>query len=84
MLKLRDSNDDDKKLVYPKKKPIIYQKQKGKIASKSLHFSKNDFKLAKKIFSEIEKKRWTSAQDLSTKVSNRSIYELVWFSRSLT
>ena len=68
---------DDKKLIYPKKKPIIYQKQKDKIAAKSIHFSKRDFKLAKEIFSEIEKKRWTSAQDLATKASNRSIYKLV-------
>ena len=68
---------DDKKLIYPKKKPIIYQKQKDKIAAKSIHFSKRDFKLAKEIFSGIEKKRWTSAQDLATKASNRSIYKLV-------
>ena len=69
---------DDKKLIFPKKKPIIYQEHKEKhVASKSMYFSKRDFKLAKKIFSEIEKKRWTSAQDLATKASNRSIYKLV-------
>jgi len=69
---------DDKKLIFPKKKPIIYQEHKEKhVATKSMYFSKRDFKLAKKIFSEIEKKRWTSAQDLATKASNRSIYKLV-------
>ena len=68
---------DDKELIYPKQKPIIYQKQKKSTVAKSMYFSKRDFKLAKKIFSEIEKKRWTSAQDLATKASDRSIYKLV-------
>jgi len=71
---------DEEKVIAkidPKNKPIIYQEQREKVAAKSRHFSKNDFKLAKKIFSEIEKKRWTSALDLATKSSNRSIYKLV-------
>ena len=67
---------DDKKLIYPKKRPVIYQKQKRKVAAKSKHFTKGDFKLAKTIFSEIDKKRWTSAQDLAAKASNRSIYNI--------
>ena len=68
---------DDKKLIFPQKKPTIYKKHKEKIASKSKHFSKNDFKLAKRIFSEIDKKRWDSARKLSKKTSNRSIQKLV-------
>ena len=63
--------------IFPKKKPIIYQKPSKKITLKSKHFSKDDLKLAKKIFSEIDKKRWSSARDLATKTSNRSIYKLV-------
>ena len=68
---------EDKKLIIPRKKPIIYQKQKRKVASKSKYFSKNDFKLAKKIFSEIDKKRWSSAINIASNVKNRSIYRLV-------
>jgi hypothetical protein len=52
---------DDKELIIPRKKPITYQKQKKKDCYKSKYFSKSDFKLAKKIFSEIDNKRWTSA-----------------------
>jgi|ETNmetMinimDraft_8_1059916.scaffolds.fasta_scaffold00772_2 soluble lytic murein transglycosylase len=68
---------DDKELIIPRKKPITYQKQKKKIATKSKYFSKSDFKLAKKIFSEIDKKRWTSAIKLTSKAKDRSIFRLV-------
>jgi soluble lytic murein transglycosylase len=68
---------DDKGLIIPRKKPITYQKQKKQVVKKSKYFSKNDFKLAKKIFSEIDKKRWSNAIKLSTKVRDRSIFRLV-------
>ena len=68
---------EDKELIIPKKKPIIYQEQKRKIATKSKYFSKKDFKLAKKIFSEIDKKRWTSAINLTNKIRDKSIFKLV-------
>ena len=68
---------EDKELIIPRKKPITYQEQKRKVATKSKYFSKKDFKLAKKIFSEIDKKRWTSAINLASKVRDRSIYKLV-------
>ncbi|HJO77612.1 MAG TPA: hypothetical protein QF874_03095, partial [Pelagibacteraceae bacterium] len=68
---------NDKKSIFPRKKPITYQEQKIKAAIKSKYFSKKDFKLSKKIFSEIDKKRWTSALNLTKKVTSRSIYRLV-------
>ena len=68
---------DDKKLIFPKKKPLIYKEPVTKKVTKSKHFSKHDLKLAKKVFSEIEKKRWTSAQNLSKGFENRTIYKLV-------
>jgi len=68
---------EDKELIIPRKKPITYQEQKRKVATKSKYFSKNDFKLAKKIFSEIDKKRWSSAINLASNGKNRSIYRLV-------
>jgi soluble lytic murein transglycosylase len=68
---------EDKELIIPRKKPITYQEQKRKVAIKSKYFSKKDFKLAKKIFSEIDKKRWSSAIKLASDVKNRSIYRLV-------
>ena len=64
-------------LVFPKKKPIIYKKPTEKISVKSRYFSKKDFKLARQIFSEIEKKKWTKAQNLSKKAKNRSLYKFV-------
>ena len=33
--------------------------------------------MAKKVFSEIEKKRWTSAKNLSKRFENRTIYKFV-------
>ena len=71
------SKIDGTKLIFPKKKPILYQKQDVKVASKSRYFSKHDFKLSKKIFSEIGKKRWVSAQNLAKKAKNKSISKLV-------
>lgn len=68
---------DDSGIIYPKKKPITYHKQKDKVAAKSKFFSKSDFRLAKKIFSEIEKKRWINAQKLSKKAKDKSIHKLV-------
>ncbi len=71
------SKIEDGELITPKKKPIKYHEQKRKAATKSKYFSKNDFKLTKKIFSEIDKKKWTSAINLASDVKNRSIYRLV-------
>ena len=68
---------DDKKLIFPKKKPIIYQKPTKKIAAKSKYFSRADFNLAKKVFSEIDKKRWISALNLSKNFKDRTIYKFV-------
>ena len=63
--------------IYPKQKPVYYQKPVKSGVRKSKYFSKNDFKLSKKIFSEIEKKKWTNALTLSRKLKDRSIYKFV-------
>ena len=68
---------DELILIFPKKKPILYQKPTKKTVVKSKYFSKNDFKLAKKVFSEIDKKKWTNALNLSKKFQDRSIYKFV-------
>ena len=68
---------DGKKLIFPRKKPNIYKKPIKKVTSRSMYFSKSDFKLAKKIFFEIEKKRWSDAIKLAKSSTNRSIYNLV-------
>jgi soluble lytic murein transglycosylase len=68
---------EDKELIIPRKKPITYHDEKRKVATKSKYFSKKDFKLAKKIFSEIDKKKWSSAINLASDAKNRSIYRLV-------
>ena len=71
------TKDEVAGLIFPKKKPIIYKKPTEKIFVKSRYFSKKDFKLARQIFSEIEKKKWTNAQNLSKKAKNRSLYKFV-------
>ncbi len=66
-----------KKTIYPKKKPITYKKPKLKTASKSKYFSKNDLKLTKKVFNQIDKKQWKKALSLSKDIKDRSIYKFV-------
>ena len=68
---------DEKKLVFPKNKPTVYKKPIKQKISKSKYFSKNDLKLSKKIFSEIDKRQWSKALNLSKKLKNRSIYKFV-------
>ena len=69
--------EDDIKLIFPKEKPIIYKKQVEKVAKKSKYFSKHDFRLAKKIFKDVDKRKWSKALINSKKAKNRSIYKLV-------
>ncbi len=64
-------------VTLPKKKPVVYQKQKEKVAKRSRFFSKSDFRLSKKIFSHVKKRKWDLALNNSKKAKNKSIYKLV-------
>ena len=69
--------DQEAKIILPEKKPITYKKKIEKIAKKSEYFSKKDFKLSQKIFTNVDKRKWTKALNLAKKAENRSLYKLV-------
>ena len=53
-----DGKAEEEVFIYPKKKPLIVAKKIDKTVVKSSVVSKRDFKLAKTIFSNIEKRKW--------------------------
>ena len=63
--------------IYPKKKPILVQKKIDKVIKKSEILSKKDFKIAKTAFEFIEKKKWQNALEISKKVRDKSLYNLI-------
>ena len=71
------SDTEQNKFIYPKKKPLIVKKQVDKAVSKSLILSKKDFKIAKSVFQAIDKKKWQTATKLSKKARNKILYNLV-------
>ena len=68
---------EEDKIILPKNKPSVYKKQVEKVAQKSQYFSKKDFRLAKKIFSNVDKRKWDSALNLAKNSKDRSVYKLV-------
>ena len=63
--------------IYPKKKPILVKKKIDKAVSKSQILSKKDFKIAKKAFEHIDKKKWQTALKISKKARDKSLYNLI-------
>jgi len=63
--------------IYPKKKPIIFQKEVVESLAKSSVLSKKDFKIAKAVFKEIENKKWQTAIKLSKRAKDKMLYNLV-------
>jgi len=63
--------------IYPKKKPILVKKKIDKAVSKSQILSKKDFKIAKKAFEHIDKKKWQTALKISKKARDKSVYNLI-------
>ena len=83
---LIDNTQKDEKLtediekevfIYPRKKPILVKKKIDKIIVKSEVLLKNDFKIAKKAFEYIDKKKWQTALKVSKKARDKSLYNLV-------
>tara|TARA_B100001996_G_scaffold5505_1_gene4646 strand:- start:1044 stop:3266 length:2223 start_codon:yes stop_codon:yes gene_type:complete len=66
-------------IILPQKKPLIFKIPKTKKSQvvKSKVFSKNDFKLAKKSFEAIKKKKWQTAIKLSSKAKDKDLHNLV-------
>jgi len=73
-------------LILPKKKPLIAgsQEQKTVDIKKSKYYSKKDFALAKKAFSEMKKSRWTEALKTAKKAKDKSIYDFIQWRHLLT
>jgi len=63
--------------IYPKKKPVLVQKKIDKVVNKSDILSKNDFKIAKKAFEYIDKKKWQTALKISKSARDKSLYNLI-------
>jgi len=64
-------------VIYPKERPEIVQKSVDTNVSKSSVLSKKDFKIAKLVFSAIDKKKWQTATKLSKKARDKTLYNLV-------
>ena len=71
--------DDSKEevFIYPKKKPVIFQKKVSKPVVISKILSKKDFKLARAAFESISKRKWKTALKLSKKAKDKTLYNLV-------
>ena len=67
----------DDAFIYPQKKPLLIVKKAEKKTIKSNILSKRDFKIAKQVFNTIDKKKWKTALNLSTKARDKTLYNLV-------
>tara|TARA_Y100000590_G_scaffold371810_1_gene434405 strand:- start:3060 stop:5285 length:2226 start_codon:yes stop_codon:yes gene_type:complete len=68
---------EEKKFIYPEKKPVIVKKIVDKSVKKSSILSKKDFSIAKATFKAIEKKNWQTALSLSKKAKDKTLFKLV-------
>jgi len=72
-------NEGENIFIYPQKKPLIIKKVVSKVVPKSNILSKKDFKIAKKAFEAIGKKKWQTALKLSKKSRDKSLYNLIQY-----
>ena len=72
------------KFLIPKKKPTIAGIDKKKINVSSKYYSKKDFTIAKKAISEMKKKNWPKALEISKKAKDKSIYNFIQWRHLLT
>ena len=72
------------KILIPKKKPLIAGKTTKVKISKSKFYSKKDFAIAKKAFSEMKKANWTGATKIAKKAKDKSIYNFIQWRHLLT
>jgi len=64
-------------MIYPQKKPLVFQKKVDKAVTKSSILSSKDLKLAKASFNAVKKKKWQTALKLSKKANNKMIFKMV-------
>ena len=79
--KITDIDDEIKKkvIIYPEKRPLIFQKKIVKTVAKSKILSKKDFKIAKDAFEAVSKKKWQTAIKISKKANDKMIFKLIYW-----
>tara|TARA_Y100000590_G_scaffold467131_1_gene644928 strand:+ start:991 stop:3201 length:2211 start_codon:yes stop_codon:yes gene_type:complete len=67
-------------VIYPEKKPVIFQKKVDKVVKKSAILSSKDLKIAKAAFAAVKQKKWQTALKISKKAKNKMVFKMVnWF-----
>ena len=82
--KIASKKDKISGLILPKKKPLIAGSKKSDTAKKSKYYSKKDYNLAKKAFSEMKQAKWTNALKTAKKAKDKSIYNFIQWRHLLT
>ena len=71
-------------MILPKKKPVIAGKKSLETVKKSKFYSKKDFTIARKAFSEMKKAKWTDALKTAKRARDKSIYNFIQWRHLLT
>mgnify|MGYP001365906927 CR=1 FL=1 len=71
-------------IILPKKKPVIAGKKLLETVKKSKFYSKKDFTIARKAFSEMKKAKWTEALKTAKRARDKSIYNFIQWRHLLT
>ncbi len=82
--KIVSNNRNKKGIILPKKKPLIAGLKKKDTIKKSKYYSKKDFALAKKAFTEMKQAKWSSALKTAKKAKDKSIYNFIQWRHLLT
>ena len=65
------------KKILPKKKPLIAVIKNNQSITKSKHYNRKDFTIAKKAISEMKKTNWVTALKISKKAKDKSIHNFI-------
>ncbi len=78
------NEDKKRKLILPKKKPLVAGSKKAADVKISKYYNKKDFNLANKAIAEMKKARWPSALKTAKKARDKSIYNFIQWRHLLT
>ena len=74
------SETEEVAIIYPEKKPILFQKKIDKAVAKSEILSSGDLNIAKAAFKAVKEKKWQTAIKISKKAKNKMVFKMVnWF-----
>ena len=71
-------------IILPQSKPLIVKKDKAIVKNKSKYFSEKDFNYAKQAIKLMEKRDWVSAEKISKKAKDKSIYNFIQWRHLIT